>query len=100
MTAVGQVPKGDFSTTLHYLIFIYIPIYVYILRLHSTFTFYFHILLSHSIFHNFIFCILHFSQELCLMSFEYQHLIPEDFHSDSKVWIYQSSRLFTLSEAL
>jgi hypothetical protein len=34
------------------------------------------------------------------MNFEYKHLIPEDFHSASKVWIYQSSRLFTLGEAL
>lgn len=28
-----------------------------------------------------------------------QHL-PEDFHESSKVWIYQSSRLFLISEAL
>lgn len=28
-----------------------------------------------------------------------QHL-PEDFHDDSRVWIYQSSRLFLISEAL
>ena len=34
------------------------------------------------------------------MNFEYQHLIPQDFHSASRVWIYQSSRLFTISEAL
>jgi len=34
------------------------------------------------------------------MKFEYKHLIPEDFHSTSRVWTYQSSRLFTLSEAL
>ncbi|SRR6266496_827839 len=34
------------------------------------------------------------------MNFEYQHLIPENFHLDSRVWIYQSSQLFTLSEAL
>ncbi len=34
------------------------------------------------------------------MNFEFQHLIPEDFHSDSRVWVYQSSRLFTLGEAL
>ena len=34
------------------------------------------------------------------MKLEYQHLIPEDFHSTSRVWIYQSSRLFSLSEAL
>jgi hypothetical protein len=34
------------------------------------------------------------------MNFEYQHLIPKEFHPDSRVWIYQSSRLFTISEAL
>ena len=34
------------------------------------------------------------------MNFEYQHLIPEDFHPSSRVWIYQSSRLFFISEAL
>jgi hypothetical protein len=34
------------------------------------------------------------------MNFDYQHLIPEDFHSTSRVWIYQSNRLFFLNEAL
>lgn len=34
------------------------------------------------------------------MNFEYKHLLPADFADDSKVWIYQSSRLFTISEAL
>ena len=34
------------------------------------------------------------------MNFEYKHLIPEDFHSQSRVWIYQSSRLFLISEAI
>ncbi|MBV9987813.1 MAG: hypothetical protein JO301_09040 [Chitinophagaceae bacterium] len=34
------------------------------------------------------------------MNFEYHHLIPEDFASDSRVWIYQSSRGFMMSEAL
>lgn len=34
------------------------------------------------------------------MKFEYQHLIPEDFHPTSRVWIYQSSRLFFINEAL
>lgn len=34
------------------------------------------------------------------MTFEYKHLIPEDFHPMSKVWVYQGSRLFTFSEAL
>ncbi|HEX8277736.1 MAG TPA: hypothetical protein VF540_03545 [Segetibacter sp.] len=35
-----------------------------------------------------------------IMNFSYKHLIPEDFHSTSRVWIYQSSRLFFISEAL
>lgn len=34
------------------------------------------------------------------MNLEYQHLLPEDFSPQSRVWIYQSSRLFFLSEAL
>lgn len=34
------------------------------------------------------------------MNFEYKHLIPEDFTSQSRVWIYQSSRLFINSEAI
>lgn len=34
------------------------------------------------------------------MNFEYKHLLPADFDSSSRVWIYQASRLFTLSEAL
>ncbi|MEN9684811.1 MAG: hypothetical protein RLZZ28_597 [Bacteroidota bacterium] len=34
------------------------------------------------------------------MNFEYQHLIPANFHPASRVWIYQSSRLFFMSEAL
>ncbi|GAC1444127.1 MAG: hypothetical protein NVSMB63_13320 [Sediminibacterium sp.] len=34
------------------------------------------------------------------MNFEYQQHIPEDFPASSKVWIYQSNRLFTISEAL
>ena len=34
------------------------------------------------------------------MNIEYKHLIPEDFDPSSKVWIYQSSRLFTMGEAL
>jgi hypothetical protein len=37
---------------------------------------------------------------LCVMNLEYKELLPDNFSSDSKVWIYQSSRLFTLSEAL
>ena len=34
------------------------------------------------------------------MNLEYKHLLPEDFSDNSKVWIYQSNRLFTLGEAL
>ena len=34
------------------------------------------------------------------MNFEYKHLLPETFADNSRVWIYQSNRLFTLSEAL
>lgn len=35
-----------------------------------------------------------------MQKFEYTHLLPADFSYDSKVWIYQSNRLFTISEAL
>lgn len=34
------------------------------------------------------------------MNLDYRQLIPEDFSDSSRVWIYQSSRLFFLSEAL
>ncbi len=34
------------------------------------------------------------------MNFNYQQYIPEDFDERSKVWIYQSSRLFTIAESL
>ncbi len=34
------------------------------------------------------------------MNLEYKHLLPDNFSSDSKVWVYQSNRMFTLSEAL
>jgi len=34
------------------------------------------------------------------MNLEYKQLLPDNFPGNSKVWIYQSSRLFTLSEAL
>ena len=34
------------------------------------------------------------------MKLEYKHLLPEEFDPGSRVWIYQSSRLFMLSEAL
>ena len=31
---------------------------------------------------------------------EYKNLLPEDFDNSSRVWIYQSNRLLTMSEAL
>ncbi len=34
------------------------------------------------------------------MNLEYKHLLPENFAPGSRVWMYQSSRLFTLGEAL
>jgi hypothetical protein len=34
------------------------------------------------------------------MNFEYKHLLNDDFDPASRVWVYQSSRLFTMSEAL
>ncbi len=34
------------------------------------------------------------------MKLEYKHLLPDNFSPLSKVWVYQSSRLFTLHEAL
>jgi hypothetical protein len=34
------------------------------------------------------------------MNLEYKYLLDGNFHRDSRVWIYQSNRLFTLSEAL
>ena len=34
------------------------------------------------------------------MEFNYRELLPEEFDHSSRVWIYQSSRLFSISEAL
>ena len=34
------------------------------------------------------------------MNFEYRHLLPQDFSPTSRVWVYQSSRLLSFSEAL
>ena len=34
------------------------------------------------------------------MNLEYKSLLNENFSPDSRVWIYQSSRIFTLSKAL
>jgi hypothetical protein len=34
------------------------------------------------------------------MNLSYKHLLPQDFDAGSRVWIYQGSRLFMVSEAL
>jgi hypothetical protein len=34
------------------------------------------------------------------MNLEYRHLLDKSFSPDSRVWIYQSNRVFTISEAL
>lgn len=34
------------------------------------------------------------------MNLEYRHLLNKDFHPQSRVWIYQSNRIFSLGEAL
>ena len=34
------------------------------------------------------------------MNFDYKHLLDNNFHPDSRVWIYQGSRIFSLNEAL
>lgn len=34
------------------------------------------------------------------MDLNYQSFIPVDFHPSSRVWVYQASRLFLISEAL
>jgi hypothetical protein len=34
------------------------------------------------------------------MNLEYKHLLNQDFHPHSKVWIYQCNRIFALNEAL
>ena len=33
------------------------------------------------------------------MNFNYRDLLPEEFDGSSRVWIYQSSRLFTIAES-
>lgn len=33
------------------------------------------------------------------MNLDFKELLPEDFNNNSRVWIYQSNRLFTLNEA-
>jgi hypothetical protein len=34
------------------------------------------------------------------MNTDFRELLPDDFHGSSRVWIYQSNRLFSLHEAL
>ena len=34
------------------------------------------------------------------MNINFQDLIPQDFDDNSRVWVYQSSRIFTVNEAL
>ncbi|MBC6489880.1 hypothetical protein ACFSQD_06110 [Flavihumibacter stibioxidans] len=34
------------------------------------------------------------------MNLSYAHLLPADFHPSSRVWIYQSNRMFGMMEAL
>jgi hypothetical protein len=34
------------------------------------------------------------------MNLSYKHLIPDNFHPDSKVWIYQSDRPFNVEETI
>ena len=34
------------------------------------------------------------------MKLDYKNLIDENFHADSRVWVYQASRIFSLQEAL
>ncbi|HMG67243.1 MAG TPA: hypothetical protein VK588_06135 [Chitinophagaceae bacterium] len=34
------------------------------------------------------------------MNLEYSHLLDKNFHPNSRVWIYQSNRLFSINEAL
>ena len=34
------------------------------------------------------------------MNFDYKHLLNRNFHPESRVWIYQCNRIFTLHEAL
>lgn len=34
------------------------------------------------------------------MNLNYSHLLPQDFNASSRVWIYQSNRMFSIPEAL
>src|SRR5690349_5131033 len=33
------------------------------------------------------------------MNFDYKHLLDDNFHPQSRVWVYQANRLFSLQEA-
>ena len=37
---------------------------------------------------------------LCGMNLNFSHLLPQNFDASSRVWIYQSNRMFAMSEAL
>jgi len=41
-----------------------------------------------------------FLSYFCSMKLDYKDLLPEHFSPESRVWVYQSSRLFSLAEAL
>ena len=34
------------------------------------------------------------------MNFEYKSIVPSDFHNDSRIWIYQSTRQFQINECI
>ena len=34
------------------------------------------------------------------MKLDYKYLLDDNFHPDSRVWVYQASRIFSLQEAL
>lgn len=40
------------------------------------------------------------SSYLCSMNLDYQSILPADFDGSSRVWIYQSNRIFSIIEAL
>jgi hypothetical protein len=44
--------------------------------------------------------VVNLPEHFTLMNFLFEHLLPEDFSADSRVWVYQASRLFSLNEAL
>lgn len=50
--------------------------------------------------HEFSSLLIFNSQLLITMKLDYKELLPPNFADNSRVWIYQGKRLFTLSEAL